>query len=264
MAASGRMANPGIARGQIYFTTFEAVLTASRDSFRTPIQPHDAQLIRQLIAATRPMNVIGERMKYISGQLLGLPYVRNPLIGSATEAEIFVTRMDGFDCVTFLETVLALARSKSLEDFLVTLRQIRYRNGEVDYRQRLHYLTDWASSQVQRGLLVDLTIGEDTILREKRLDWVKSVEPKMARFRYFPRHQLTLVSRWLRDGDLIYFVSGRAGLDTLHAGLLVREGDRVLMRHATRHRHKVVEQELSNFCGQTPMSGFIINRPKDF
>lgn len=228
-----------------------------------PIQPNDANLVRQLIAEVRPMKTVAERMKHISGKLLGAAYLRRPLIGSPTETEVFIARMDGFDCITFLETTLALARAKSQDEFLSLLKKIRYRNGEAAYQQRLHYATDWVQHLIQLRLMADMTVGETTVHREKLLNLVKGVPPQMSNFHFFPRTEIHAVSRWLKDGDFILFVSGRAGLDVSHAGLIVRNGEKLLMRHARRSHKKVIEQDLMEFFGILPMSGFIIIRPKE-
>lgn len=240
------------------FLRFYKLLT---NTFPDSVQPRDAQLIRQLIAESRQIISIGGRMKTISGRLLGLPYISRPLIGSVTQPEVLVTRMDGFDCVTFLETVLALARAKSLDSFVAELRTLRYVGGEVDYRNRLHYATDWSRYQIARGVLVDMTVGEETVPREKALHFLKYVSPKVASFRCYPRQKIDSVSRWLLDGDIIYFVTAREGLDTSHIGLIFRDRQRLLIRHATRSHHRVTEQELGEFFRQNKMSGFIINRP---
>lgn len=237
-------------------------MTASSDS-RNTNQAHDAQLIRQLIADTRPMKSIGERMKYVSGRLLGLPYLANPLIGSPHTPEEMVTRMDAFDCTTYLQTVLALALAKSPDDFTGKLRDIRYADGEVNYYKRLHYTVDWAQYQIRRGLLTDLTLGEDIIVREKVLSFLKEIEPKRVTMRYFSKAALGYVSRWLVDGDLIYFVSARKDLDTFHVGMIFRHGSQVVMRHARHKRERVLEQPLEEFFQRSQFSGFIINRPKD-
>ncbi len=227
------------------------------------IQSADAQLIRQLLAETRSMKTVVERMKHISGKLLGATYLVRPLIGSPTEAEVLVTRMDGFDCITFLETVLVLAHARSIDEFADLLKKIRYRNGEVAYQQRLHYATDWANHLVQLGWLTSLTVGETVIVREKLLDLVPGIQPVNARLRYYPKHELSMVSRWLKDGDLILFASGRKGLDVSHAGIIVRDGEQVLMRNATRSHKRVIEQDLAEFFKTLPMNGFMIFRPKE-
>lgn len=229
-----------------------------------PIQYADAQLIRQLIAEVRSMKTVSERMKHVSAKLIGAAYLRRPLVGSPTEAEVFTARMDGFDCITFLETLLVVARAKNHEEFSALLKKIRYRNGVVDYQQRLHYASEWANHLVQLGFVTDMTGGETVVAREKLLDVVPGIQPVNARFHFYPRHELALVIRWLRDGDLILFASGRKGLDISHAGMIVRDGEQVLMRHATRSHRKVIEQDLVEFFGVLPMSGFMIFRPKEF
>ncbi len=227
------------------------------------IQSGDASLIRQLIGEIRGMKSVVERMKHLSGSLLGATYLRNPLIGSPTEAEVLVTRMDGFDCITYLETVLALVRAKNSDDFSALLRKIRYRNGQVAYQQRLHYATDWAHQLVAMGWLADMTIGEHTIYREKTLDLVPGIPPVTAQLRYYPKQELAAVGRWLKDGDLILFASGRKGLDVSHAGLIMREGERVLLRNASRSHQRVIDQDLAEFFKTLPMNGFMIFRPRD-
>jgi cell wall-associated NlpC family hydrolase len=66
----------------------------------------------------------------------------------------------------------------------------------------------------------------------------------------------------LQSGDLIFFVSTRKHLDVFHAGIIVRDGKRVLMRHASRSKTFVVEQELSEFLKANRMTGVIVVRPQ--
>src|SRR5713101_1224879 len=59
-----------------------------------------------------------------------------------------------------------------------------------------------------------------------------------------------------------FFVSTRKHLDVFHAGIIVCDGNRVLMRHASRSRGFVVEQELSEFLKANRMAGVIVARPR--
>jgi hypothetical protein len=93
------------------------------------------------------------------------------------------------------------------------------------------------------------------------LDYLPDLEPKTGHFRYFPTRMLPQVCRRLMDGDLIYFVSTRKGLDVFHVGLLIKNGEHFHLRHAAHSRGAVVEQELFDFVRVNRMSGFIINRP---
>ena len=221
----------------------------------------DRRLIEQLLKDARPYATLGARLNFLSQRLLGRPYLIHPLIGSPSQPERFVTRMDGFDCVTYLETVLALAQARDVESYLQRLRTLRYAGGEISYAKRLHYTTDWHRVNVQRGFLQDLTANEGSIERTKTLSLLPGFAPQTQTFRYYPKTKLNAVTRWLQDGDLIYFVSARAGLDTYHVGLLFRVGNEWVMRHAARSQGQVTEQPLAEFFQQNRMSGFMLARP---
>lgn len=228
------------------------------------IKSGDAELIGRLISETQRMKTIGERMRHVAGRLLNRPYIYNPLVGSSTEPEVLVTRMDGFDCTTYLQTVLAIALSKTLDEFLNNLREIRYRDGKISYQTRLHYTINWAAYQISRGLLTDLTLGEEVLTREKTLSFIKDLPPKQVVLRYYPKRAIDSVSRWLIDGDLIYFTSSRRNLDVIHVGIIFRDSQRLFMRHAQAHRGRSVERDLNDFFRSSQFKGFIINRPKGY
>jgi hypothetical protein len=221
----------------------------------------DHRLAHQIIREARRLPTVGARLKLITARLLGRPYFVNPLVGSATEPEVFVATLDGFDCVTLVETSLALAWAADVPQFLALLCEIRYRNGEVSYARRLHYSTDWMKANVRRGFLKNITRGADTLVRTKTLDFLQAFKPRTVSFRYFPKRKLGKVSRLIEDGDVILFASTRKSLDTFHVGLLFRDSGRVLLRHAARSRGGVVEQELQEFVKANTMPGFIVARP---
>ena len=223
----------------------------------------DQKQVRQLLKDARALPSIGQRMKLISASLLGRPYLAHSLIGSAKEPEVFVATLDGFDCVTFVETVLALARAESVEEFLASLRKIRYERSEVTWEKRLHYATDWLQHNILGGLLTDMTSGEDTLVRTKPVSFIAGLPSHTVSFHYYPKRKLPQVSRWLADGDLIFFASTRQGLDVFHTGIVFRQGDRVILRHATRSQGRVVEQDLAEFVRLNQMPGFIIARPTE-
>jgi hypothetical protein len=245
--------------------TAQSLTQTPKQSFPKPfaykLPERERQAIQRLLDAARSQTALGARMKLVSQELLGRPYLVRPLKGSLTEPEQLVTRVDGFDCVTYVETVLALGSAKTVDDFPEQLRRLRYADGEVAYGARLHYTTEWNKANLRRGFLQDLTQGALTVERFKVLNYLPGVEPHNECFRFFPKARLSAVSKGLQDGDLIYFVSGRKGLDTNHLGLVFRDGERLVLRHATRSRRKVVEQDLAAFCQTHLMLGFIVARP---
>ena len=77
-----------------------------------------------------------------------------------------------------------------------------------------------------------------------------------------PKLAVPRLERYLRSGDLIFFASTRKNLDMFHAGIIVRDGEKILMRHASRSQGGVVEQELSEFLKANRMAGVIVVRPQ--
>ncbi len=226
-------------------------------------QKLDRKITQQIVKAASQFPTLGERLKFISAQFLGKPYIIGPLIGSDTEAEVFTATYDGFDCVTYLETCLALAWAKNADEVNDLLRTIRYRNGNVQWEDRLHYTTDWNKYHVKRGDFTDVTRGDDTLTRTKEINFLKCFAPRTITYRYFPKRKLNKVSKRFRNGDLIYFASTRKGLDTFHVGLLVWVNDKLMLRHAAKSKGGVVQQELAEFVKVNTMPGFIVARPKD-
>lgn len=240
-------------------------LAASKSAMNTTpangVLEKDRRILEQLLAeAQRQPNLVA-RMKFISARLLGQPYTLHPLIGSVSEPEQFVVRMDGFDCVTFIETVLAASHATTVEGFLNRLRKLRYANGEVSYLTRMHYMTDWHAAQVRSGFFQDLTQGPQIAERAKVLKAVAGLPPRTVTVRYFPKGKLAEVRPSLQDGDLIYFVAGRNWLDTNHVGLLFRLDGQLRIRHASHRLGGVVEQTLAEYFAANKMIGFIVARP---
>jgi hypothetical protein len=201
------------------------------------------------------------RIASVSGSLLGKPYVENPLGGGPQSPERFRISFDGFDCVTYLEIVIALARSKTPAAFFRELRGLRYRGGKVDWFCRNHYMIDWLAQNRTRGAVNDLTRGRGTVVKTRELNIVPGLPPRRVAFRCYPKRAFAQVKERVRTGDLILFVSTRKHLDVFHAGVLIRRDDRVFMRHAARSAGKAIEQDLTDFLKKNRMSGFILARP---
>ncbi|MFZ4986019.1 MAG: N-acetylmuramoyl-L-alanine amidase-like domain-containing protein, partial [Blastocatellia bacterium] len=70
------------------------------------------------------------------------------------------------------------------------------------------------------------------------------------------------VATGLQSGDIVFFVSGTAGLDTNHTGFVIRRGDQLLLRSASRRQRSVTDQPLDDYIRRHPMSGLFINRPR--
>jgi hypothetical protein len=150
------------------------------------------ELIRFLGKKKTSAKFSGELILEIGKFFLGAPYGIGTL--ETKRAEHLVINLREFDCVTFVENVVALAwlvephmesswypatracgatsrpnvvgpsaagvksRGKSFEAFLRLLQKIRYREGRLrGYSSRLHYFSDWIHDNEKKGIVRDVT-----------------------------------------------------------------------------------------------------------
>jgi hypothetical protein len=202
-----------------------------------------------------------QRIARVSSLFLNRPYVASPLEGNATSGEVFKVSLDGFDCVTYIETVLALARAETLEDFINEMREMRYARGEVKWASRNHYMVDWARNNEERGIIRDLTHGPSAVEKTRTLGVVNGLPQRDVTFRCFPKKRLPRLRSLIQTGDLMLFASTRKMLDVFHTGVIIKSDETIQMRHAALSAGKVIEQALTEFLGAHRMSGFILLRP---
>ncbi len=100
------------------------------------------------------------RIERLSAKLLGRGYLLDPLgegAGAAIDSDP-QWNLDFFDCLSLVETVLALARSLTAAQFVGELQAIRYRRGEPKFGARNHFMeADWLPQNLARGVLADVT-----------------------------------------------------------------------------------------------------------
>jgi hypothetical protein len=218
--------------------------------------------VEQLLSQTKDDPAIGSRIEVISRHFLGRPYQTNPLMGSADSAEVFTASIDRFDCVTYIETVVALARATTVDGFIEWMRKIRYDGGRVQWDRRNHYMTLWIRNNVREGIIRRVSMmAVPTVSIERLMNVVPGLAPKRIRVRCVAKRAVPQCVGRLQSGDVISFVSTHKHLDVFHAGIIVRNGKRILMRHASRSQGGVVEQELSEFLKANRMAGVIVVRP---
>jgi len=124
-------------------------------------------------------------------------------------------------------------------------------------------MTGWIRSNVRAGVLRRMSLADvASVVKERTLDVVPGLPPVRERFSCVPRRAIGKLVRQLQSGDLIFFASTRRHLDIFHCGIIVRDDDRILVRHASRSRGAVVEQELNEFLKANRMAGVIVARPK--
>ena len=219
--------------------------------------------VEQLLSKSKSYRSAGDRIEVLSRFFLGRPYTINPLIGSAEKPEVFVTSLDGFDCVTYVETILALSRASTVDDFVERLRKIRYERGQIQWERRNHYMTGWIRNNARSGSVRRLSPRDTAmVVKERVLNIVPGFPPVKTRFEAVPKSEMRKLAPQLQTGDVIFFGSTRAHNDVFHIGFIIRDGNRLRLRHASRSKGAVVEQELDEFLKANRMSGVIIARPR--
>ncbi|TFG78944.1 MAG: DUF1460 domain-containing protein [Flavobacteriales bacterium] len=202
---------------------------------------------------------LGETLVAVGKTFLKTPYVAKTLeIG---ETESLVVNLQGLDCTTFVENVLAFgmmleAGQKDFDSFTRNLETIRYENGQLNgYASRLHYFSEWIANNQQKGLLKDVTaqIGGTEI--SKTIDFMSahrdlypflSQDENLEKIRIsenqlnsrpicvLAQDQIESSEAMIRSGDIIALTTSIEGLDITHTGIATREADgRIHLLHAS-------------------------------
>ncbi|MFM2151778.1 MAG: hypothetical protein RL199_213, partial [Pseudomonadota bacterium] len=97
---------------------------------------------------------VTSRLRGVTDPLLGLPYIHSPLGEEAGTDPDPLVRYDGFDCLTFVETAMALAAARSLEDVPTLLADIRYGGAQRSFEGRNHFVeAQWVPRNLEKGWL---------------------------------------------------------------------------------------------------------------
>lgn len=201
-----------------------------------------------------------------SKAMLGTRYVAGTLEGSP---EMLTINTEEVDCTTFLDLVLAVAKTagesrQSWLDVAHNLENMRYRNGRVDgYASRLHYISDWVIDNTQRGNIREVTADLPGASHEiKTLDFMSSHRdsyPALAdndvfqrlksteigyRSHRFPIVKSSRISKAtiaaLREGDAVALTSKLPGLDVSHVGFITFVDGVPHLLHASTTAGKVI------------------------
>jgi hypothetical protein len=226
------------------------------------------ELIRHFDRAKPSLKYPDQLILEIGKFFLGTPYVAGTL--ETKTAEHLIVNLREYDCVTFVENIVALvrlvrSRQKSFEAFQTFLQKIRYRQGRLQgYSSRLHYFSDWIHDNQKKDIVRDVTaeIGGRPfkktltfmtthpdlypLLKDAANLWrMKSLERTISKRPLFfiPRKTLRRSEDQLRDGDLIVITTNKEGLDVQHVGFAARVRNRIHLLHASGVEGKVILSE---------------------
>ena len=200
------------------------------------------------------------------------------------------------DCTTFVETVLALARTavkkqSTWDEYCRQLTALRYRNGKIDgYLSRLHYFSDWIANNEQKGFVTDITKisgGVPDTLRLYFMSRNADRYPALQRnatlvdgiavqerslngkiIYYLPIFRLDSASlATIQSGDIIAFTTDMPGLDIAHVGIAIQNNGEVRLIHASSSQGRVIVENrsiLQQLKDNKKFSGIRIIRPQNF
>mgnify|MGYP005836083713 CR=1 FL=1 len=249
----------------------------------------------RIVGAARTQGVharpLPDRMEFFARQLIGTPYVGGTLERDIRNETCFVT-LRGLDCVTFAETVLALARldltaPPTPADLVANVQNTRYRDGLVDgYLSRLHYTSDWFADNARRGTWTNITSSLPGARLDRRpisfmsanarlypqlaadpslLEPLREHEARITRLMrwYVPAEAARDAERHLQTGDIVGLVDRRTGMDYAHVGMIVRQRGVPHFVHASSTARKVVfDAPLSQYLARSRGTiGFSVVRP---
>jgi hypothetical protein len=219
--------------------------------------------IADLITEAQSKGSISAKMDFISAALRGTRYYAFSLVGGPRRPEQFVVRDDGFDCVTFCETVLAAAIVEKRDEFDSALKAIRYHNGVVNWYQRNHYFFEWGRHNIENNVCkpVDLAGSIDI---EKNVSWDRALGHRRFAMRVIPRAVFVKNKPALANGDIIGFVSQRSSLDYFHVGFIAfGKGDELMLRHASKSKRRVLDEPMEPFLVLNRVRYVTLLRPQE-
>jgi len=221
----------------------------------------------------------------------GVPYEPVP---KPTTPEKLRVELSRFECVTFIESSLAVARcgfrgEPTVACFEREIVASRYRGGAIsDYASRLHYFDDWIDDNEARKRLKNLTpeLGGEPLTRSyfhitsrvlPRSDVSKdalavltrevaATESRLSRVSHLvlSRDRAPQILDQLEDGDLVAFVRDRSGLLIHHAGFIYRVRGKPRLLHASSYHQRVVltSDDVASYLLRRPeRRGVLVARP---
>ena len=274
------------------YTQQRSLLAADRVAIKTSVaDPNDERIYQQIVDRAQRQNwekgLMGEIVQHVAEELLGAEYQAGLL--DRTTQETLVISLQQFDCLLFIETVLAIANNIALQDrsyqaLSKKIEQQRYWQGKMNgYCSRLHYFSDWLEDNQKRGNVTNITRSLGGIDITKKLNFMtehRSSYPNLVKsdrnfkciaevedslstnFNYIPTQNISQTYAQLQPGDVIGVATKIAGLDFTHTGFTYRQPNgKMGLIHASPAGQVVIAPDLQNYIQNVPQAiGIVVSR----
>ncbi len=256
--------------------------------------PEDIARFEKVVQYAKQQNLpdrpLGEIVQAIADNFLGKPYTEG-LLDKSGEEKLIVT-LNQFDCVLFVETVVAIARGVAVKDydyqnFVNRLESQRYLNGKLNgYCSRLHYFSEWINDNQKRQTVENITVELGGVPMNKQLNFMSQhrssypqmvkdeatyqcivgVEAELAKttVNYIPTNQIKSIYSQLKPGDIVAVATDVKGLDVTHTGFVYRNADGNLgFIHASPAGAVTVAYDLHRYISRVESAiGIVVARAK--
>lgn len=257
-------------------------------------QSEDLARFEKIVQYAKQQNLpdrpIGEIVQAIADNFLGQPYAEGLLDKSGTEK--LVVTLDKFDCVLFVETVMAIARGVAVKDydyqnFVNRIEEQRYLNGKMNgYCSRLHYFSEWINDNQKRQTVENITAQLGGVPMNKQLNFMsqhRSSYPQMVKdeatyqcivgieaelakttVNYIPTNGIKSIYSQLKPGDIVAVATDVKGLDVTHTGFVYRNADGNMgLIHASPAGQVTVAYDLHRYISRVESAiGIVVARAK--
>lgn len=207
-----------------------------------------------------------------SAAFVGTRYLRSPLGEGGGVSPGPRIRWDGVDCLTLVETAMAVGQAAHADEVPWILDDIRYADGkEPHFENRLHLMiAQWIPDQIAKGYVEDVTRlwgGEATVeasidydpVRWRRrprvlhaLPWNPALEGSHS-VPMIPLQEARRIAGELPEGLILNVV--RSSRDDrinriTHTGLITVKDGKRYVRHASTHRLEVIDEPIDRFLAR--------------
>ncbi|MDF1796843.1 MAG: DUF1460 domain-containing protein [Coxiellaceae bacterium] len=133
------------------------------DAVYQPLAPYDMKIFDQqlqdLLQQAKSLTGFA-RLEFFSQAFIDCPYVAGACgegdCGEFDQSPLY--RSDVFDCVTYINIVLALSLSKNWDDFQRHILRVNYYKSNPSYLTRFHFMSvDWNVQNALNSIVEDIT-----------------------------------------------------------------------------------------------------------